>query len=368
MLKKVHVKNRNHDAVLVHRDRMRSNRAKFSRFTKSAAVPATTLPVDGTNHMGVLVPMDGNDTLGDCGEAMSCHGDNILTYGQGKPGWTESTFNLNALEQQYLKVSGGDNGLTESDVVHSIWGVGIAGVAAAKIVDAVDFDVTNVALTQFILDNFYLACMAWSVPDDFLNGFDTGTVWQSADTPDPANGHFTPITDVMGPHDVVGQTNLNGFYRIITWGTWCYASPAFIASVQPECFTVLSPRQFNAQGFDSKGRHVSAQAALWVSVLGGNPTIAAKLVAMFPAAPPAPTPTPTPMPTPTPTPTPTPAPTPTPVGRTIVGYTDPVKVAFTIGGGTRHITIPAQTVYNTPASANAAVVTTPVQHAQQGPK
>jgi hypothetical protein len=298
-----------HNAHFVHRDMMRPRHAlkAFRSPYKKFSPPATTLPVDSTGNAGVSAPMDGNSQYGDCGEAMAAHGDNIFTYGQGKPGWTESVFDQTALVAQYEKVSGGDNGLDEEEVVNSIWKVGIAGNAQAVITDALDIDVTNVPLAQFAIDQFYLICMAWSVPDAFVNGFAEGTVWPDAGIPDPNNGHFVPLADIGGPSTTQAgySGSLSSFYRLWTWGTWCWVSPAFVASVDPACFIVFSPRQFSTStGLDSKGRHIVTQAALWVEC-GGSPIPQAVIEAFPPIGP---SPTPTPLPTPTPTPTPVPAP------------------------------------------------------------
>jgi hypothetical protein len=292
-----------HNAHFVHRDMMRPRHAlkRFYAPYKQFAPPPTLLPVDSTGNATVSCPMDGNDTYGDCGEAMAAHGDNIFTFRQGQG--TESTFTDAALVAQYEKVSGGDNGLDEEEVVNSIWKVGIAGNAAAVITDALDIDVTNVPLAQFAIDQFYLICMAWSVPDAFIQGFATGTVWPNAGKPDPNNGHFVPLADIGGPLAVApggvgfGGT-LNGFYRLWTWGTWCWVSPAFVASVDPACFIVFSPRQFDPKtGLDSKGRHITTQAALWVEC-GGAPIPQAVIEAFPPISGPGPAPSPTPAPAP----------------------------------------------------------------------
>jgi hypothetical protein len=85
-------------------------------------------------------------------------------------------------------------------------------------------------------------------------------------------------------------------------------SPAFIAGVDPEFFVTFSALQFSKKtGCDSHGRHVSDVAAAWVAI-GGNASIVAKVVAMFP---PKVGPSPTPDPTP-PVPVPVPAPSPIP--------------------------------------------------------
>ena len=323
--KSVLLPKRAHYAHFYHRDMMRARRANMTSIPSSFVPPATTLPVDGTGNAGCSWPMDGNDVLGNCGMAMACHVDNTWTYGQGKPGWTESEFSLSAIEAQYEKVSGGDNGLDESDVVNGIWEPGIDGLTtggSAIIQDYLDFDGTNVGLLRYLVDQFYSVCMGWSVPDAFINDFDTGVVFANAMTPNPENGHYTPISDVAGA-TVVNGIDISGFNRDITWATWCWISEAFIASVDPDFFVCFSSRQFNAQGYDSKGRHVSQQATVWIS-LGGNAAKAAAVVEMFPAIgettttpPPEPTPIPAPTPTtlppiPIPEPIPTPAPTPAP--------------------------------------------------------
>jgi len=279
-----------------HRDTMRLRhthpKASFAAAEAGAAsVPVTPLPVDCTGGATVSAPMDGNDTLGDCMEAMACHVDGFWTYGRGQAGWTQSSFALPALESQYEAASGGDNGLDEPTLLTQCWKPGLAGQAAATYDDSLDVDVTNVPLARYCIDWFFHINMMWSVPDDFLQNFQPGGTWQNPDTPDPAKGHGTPLTDI----------DLSGLYRLFTWGSWVWVSPAFVASVDPACFVVFSRRQFNQQGYDAHGRHVSAVAAAWVAI-GGDGAKAAAVVAMFPPVGPSPAP-----PSPTPTPSPTPA-------------------------------------------------------------
>lgn len=238
-------------------------------------VPTTTLPVDCTGNAGVSCPMLGNSEYGDCGPVMCAHTDEIRTYGQGQPGYSECAVDQTALVAQYEKVSGGDNGTTEDMLVgdDGIWMTGIAGDATQTVVDHLDFDITNAPLTQYMIDNFFVVNMAWSVPDAFLQEFQTGASFLVAMTPDPENGHFTGQADV----------DANGNYRLWTWGGWCWVSPEFIASVDPEAFVTFSALQFQkATGLDSHGRHVSDQAAAWVA-MGGNEKKVATVVALFPA-------------------------------------------------------------------------------------
>lgn len=300
-----------------HRSSMRNvwPLKKAARPQLGFTISPTTLPVDWTNSQQVAAPMDGNDTYGDCGEAMAAHTINILTYGRGLAGWTETTFALQSLVNQYLSVSGGDNGLDEDEVVNQIYNIGVGGNAQAIAVSALDVDVTNVPLAQFMIANFGPLQMAWSVPNSFDNSWSSGSVWPNAAIPNPMSGHFTPLADIMGPTATVNGQSVASFYTLYTWGGYSFVSQAFVNSVQPQCFSVFSPRQFlAATGYDVFGRHITTQAALWQQA-GGNP-IATSVISAFPA-PVTPTPTPVP-PTPAPTPTPTPVPpiptpTPTPV-------------------------------------------------------
>ena len=300
--RKVWLPKHNQYAHFVHRDQMARKRpmAKASMPTAEKAVPATTLPVDCTGGATVSCPMLGNNKYGDCGPVMMAHMSQIRTYGQGKAGFAEISINEAALISQYEAKSGGDNG-TDEDMLVGVDGIatpaggGVAGDPTNIVADHLDVDVTDAPLTQYCHDQFYGVHMAWSVPDDVLQNFAQGEVFASADTPNPNNGHYTPLSDVGGPNDVAPDgTALLGFYRLWTWGAWCWTGPAFIASVQPQSFVTFSPLQFNkATGYDSHGRHVSDQAAAWVAI-GGNAALVAAVVAQFPpkSAPPAPPPAP----------------------------------------------------------------------------
>lgn len=275
-----------------HRDVLRRNRPTRIKASLPAAVPATALPVDCTGNAAVSCPMLANDRYGDCGPVMCAHSDQIRTFGQGKAGFTEVVVNEAALVSQYEQYSGGDNGTDEAMLVGpgGLWLVGVAGDSTQTVVDHLDVDLTNPALAAFCHDQFYGICMAWSVPDAFLNGFAQGTVWTGAATPNPQNGHYTPLSDI----------DASGKYRCWTWGAWCWMDQAYVNSVDPECFVTFSALQFSkATGYDSHGRHVGDVAAAWVSI-GGNASIVQQVVAQFPpkAQPPAP-----PSPTPTSSPT-----------------------------------------------------------------
>jgi hypothetical protein len=263
-----------------HHRKQTAKKAKLAT-ARLGPIPVVTPPIDCTGNGTVVAPMDGNDVYGDCMEAMAAHVDNIWTYGQDQAGFTESSFPLQNLVSQYLAKSGGDNGLSESDLVGAggIWLSGVGGNPEAIVADALNVNVANVNLTRFIISWFYSLPMMWSVPDLFLSGFAPGKVFPDAMKPDPANGHGTPLTDIV---KVAGHTRW--MYRLYTWGAFAYVTQEFVNSVQPSCFAVLSARQFNSAGFDSHGRHVSIVGPAWV-LIGGNAAKVAALIAKFPPAP-----------------------------------------------------------------------------------
>jgi hypothetical protein len=312
----------------VHRDDMRKvfrNRASLPK-----AVPVTILPVDDSGDGTCPCPMDGNDTLGNCGSCMCAHTNGIRSFGQGKSGFNIIQAPVAQLESQYLTVSGGDNGTDESMLVGDnggpggatgpgIWLTGIAGNPVAIVVDHLDIDITDVPLVQYCHDQFYATCLAWSVPDAFIQNWTNGSSWLTAMTPDPANGHFTPLADVT----------TQGYYRMFTWGGYNFVSNAFLASVQPQAFVTFSALQFNSLGYDSHGRHISDVANSWISI-GGNASIVNALITKYPPKTAPPTPTPNPVPTPSPVPTPAPTPTPVTSGPSLAQAQQAIANAFNL--------------------------------------
>jgi hypothetical protein len=243
-----------------------------ARFLRPAAptVPPVTLPIDWTGNAAasLQMPMDGNDQYGDCMVAMACHCDNVRTWMLGKG--TESTFDVNALTQWYLNLAGGDNGLDEGTLLQG-WKQGLVNNSAATVVDYLDIDVNDSALTRYAMDQGFDVCLMWSVPDAFLNDFQTGARFDSPGIPNPNNGHGTPLIDC----------GTDGDFRLWTWGGWCWVSPAFVASVEPGAFVVFSTRGFDPKtGLDAKGVHITQRAQTWQTC--GGKAIPASVISAFP--------------------------------------------------------------------------------------
>ncbi len=255
------------------------------RFKLSVSYPPTPLPVDWAKALSF--PMDGNDNYGDCMLAGACHADNTFTGNAG----TESSFSESAIVNQYLKASGGDNGLDEGTLLNQCWKPGLAGNAQATILDALDLDPTDTAAAQAAIYLFGGVLFMLDVPDAWIDAFDPagGAVWDAPARADSNNGHGVWWNGV----------DASGRYRAQTWGSYVRITPAGVQVCDPSAFVVFSLRWFDSSGYAPNGKHYTELAQFWQQ-FGG---------ATLPPSPfPAPGPTPTPpVPVP-PAPTPSPAP------------------------------------------------------------
>jgi len=309
-----------HFGHFLNRHALRWHRGTRKRFQLHANLPVPTLPIDWAKS--IQFPILGNDQYGDCMYVAGAHTDQSMTGCVA----SQSQFDQPTLVAAYKQLSGGDNGLDEGTLVPAWEAPGIQGVTTggvASILDALDIDPTNAALVQSAMFLFGPTFFMLDVPLRWINNFDPagGAVWDAPANPDPMNGHGVCWTG----------TDLQGRYRLQTWGSYVWITPAGVARCDPSGFTVFSLRWFNAAGYAPNGYHYTQLAAFWVAA-GGK----ALPPSPFPQpVPPTPTPTPTPTPIPVPVPPgpvptpplpvppipvpPVPSPTPTPVGSTVTG-------------------------------------------------
>ena len=220
-------------------------------------LPSVTLPIDWTKNNTLSFPIDGNDTYGDCMYAAACHGDNTFTGNAS----TESVFNLQTIISDYLALSGGDHGLNEAQITGA-WKTGLASTPAATILDVLDIDPTNASLCQLAIQSFGGILFMLSVPDEWISEFSTGCTWTSGAgiAADPSNGHGIWWNGV--------DTTSN--YKLQTWGTYAWITPAGVAICDPSAFVVFSLRWFNSQGIAPNGMTYDQLAALWVEAGGAE--------------------------------------------------------------------------------------------------
>lgn len=239
--------------------------------------PPIALPIDWTKADSLQFPMDGNDQYGDCMYAAACHTDQTLTGNAG----TESTFDAGSIVQAYLRLAGGDNGLDEGQIIDE-WTKGLCGNSSAVIYDALDVDATNPKLMQACLYLFGGVFFMLDVPDRWVRIAATDAVWDVPARADQNNGH-----GVMW-----NGCDAKGRYKLQTWGTHLWLTPAGVSVCDPSAFVVFSPRWFNAEGIAPNGMNYDQLAALWVELGGATLPPNPFRPPVPPPSPPAPSPIP----------------------------------------------------------------------------
>ena len=222
----------------------------------AALLPSVTLPIDYGVFQGKQLPFPlyGNDRLGDCMYVAGIHCDQTWTGAGG----VESVFDENTLEQDYLQLSGGDNGLDEGTLIPA-WKSGLAGNKSASILGALDIDPNNPQLMQVACQYFGCVFFMLDVPDDWIQNFTDGGVWDAPAVADQNNGHGVMLNGV----DKAGR------YNVRTWGQKTWLTPAGVKQCDPTAFVAFSMRWFNAQGYAPNGLHYVDLSKLWVT-MGGN--------------------------------------------------------------------------------------------------
>lgn len=221
-------------------------------------LPVVTLPVDYGTYKGKALsfPMYGNDRLGDCMYVAGLHVDQTFTGMNGN----ESQFNEAELERDYLNLAGGDNGLNESDIIPA-WKKGLAGNKDANIIDALDIDPNNAQLMQVAVQYFGHVFFMFDVPDQWINDFRNGGLWDAPAVADQNNGHGVMFNGVRA----------NGDYALRTWGQFTWITQRGIAQCDPTAFVAFSMRWFNKDGYAPNGLHYVDLSKLWVSLGGSQP-------------------------------------------------------------------------------------------------
>jgi hypothetical protein len=158
-----------------------------------------------------------------------------------------------------LALSGGDNGLLNEGKIIGAWEHGLANTPAASILDALDLDPTDASSMQAAIYFFGGVFFTLAVPDAWAQSFETDAVWDAPATPGD-QGHAIWWNGV----------NVEGHYKLQTWGTHGWITPAGVAACDPSCFVVFSLRWFNNKGMAPNGMTYAQLAALWVQ-FGGNP-------------------------------------------------------------------------------------------------
>jgi intein/homing endonuclease len=230
-----------------------------------------------------------------CFYAAACHHSNTMTGMVG----AEDSFDTAAIVKAYLRLAGGDNGLSP-DQMFGEWKAGLVS-GPHKILDFMSVVPTDGAAMRLAGSLFGGTDFTLGIPDKWLQSLQQpGAVWDAGPgvKADDNNGHAVLLNGAG-----VDQFTLQ---------TWGFDPPVTIteggiAVCDPEAFAVFSMDWFNAYGVAPNGYTYEQLAGWWVA-LGGNPLPPSPFT---PPPQPGPTPPPGPQPTPGPGPAP-PAPVPVP--------------------------------------------------------
>ena len=226
------------------------------------APPIFTLPVDWAKKFDF--PLYANEVYGDCLYAAAEHGDNTFTANNG----AQSSFNDDDTVRSYLALSPDNHGLNAGQIIGA-WKNGLNGSSVVRIMDAISIDPNNATLMQRAVWLFGGVFFIFKVPDAWLH-IGAGGVWDAPAEPDPKSGHGVWINGV----------DVDGRYRLQTWGSWRWLTPAGVAACDPSAFVVFSQRWFDSNGKAPNGLTYEQLASLWTSMGGrqlpARPRIAAQ--------------------------------------------------------------------------------------------
>jgi hypothetical protein len=282
-----------HEVTFVHRDILRRKSGHGRKFGScahlkglAASIPTPPATFDWDNGGSLPLPILGNDRVGDCYYTASCHLVQIWTGNNGH----EASFDTAQVVARYLKLSGGDNGLGDDQILPEFKSGIVGPQGPHAILDDLTInpaDDVSIKLAIWAFGGvFYTAALLTS----WLSDMNPGAVWDAHGKPDPTAGHAMVLSGV----------NSAGHYLDQTWGLrpCIQLTPAGLKHSDPEIVVCFSREWFSpVTGLAPTGMHYTDAAALWVRC-GGHP--------LPPWNGPAPTPAP-PAPAPAPAPSPTPA-------------------------------------------------------------
>jgi hypothetical protein len=277
--------------ALVARSQLRAApAAKRTRKPKKGAPTPPTNPPAWDNSHGEKVTYQcycngppWPNPVGDCYYEAAIHGSSNWTANSG----AEFIADANAVASRYLVISGGDNGLSDGDMMPE-WMSGIVGPNGPRRI--LDWMVVSAApgSAQWQQLMWMFGGLIWtcSLCDEWLQDDSPGAVWD-AGTPDPEAGHAMFET---GRHSTTGPTDTR------TWGITppIQVTDAGYESADSEFIVLFSADQFNPSTGISvfSGMSWEESRQYWMAIGG-------KDVGPSPFTPPAPPP---PVPPPLPPP------------------------------------------------------------------
>ena len=228
------------------------------------------------------LPMDSNDSLGDCTAAAAAHVETAFSqFGQGAPIVPSNADVISFYSGSTGYVPGNPSTDQGGDMqtVLKYWNqTGIAGhkLAAYFAVDPKDFEEMRAAL--YLFGNLYIG---FSCTQGFENAFNKGTVFDVVRRDRVLGGHAVAV------HQITKNGNIKGS----TWGGYFEMTPAAWTAYVDEPYAAVS-QEWVKNNATPEGLDVNAANAAFLQVTGKP--------GPFVGTGPVPVPVPTPVPTPVP--------------------------------------------------------------------
>ncbi len=246
--------------VLVDREQMRfpadKKKLAYTDDIQGFISQPTPPPVfDYSKGETIKFPILGNDQAGDCYYAAILHQIQAWLGCQGKP----VSFDVSTVLARYRRLSGGDNGLGDSQVVPEMKNGVIGPNGPHKIIDDIQVDPTDdaaVAQAMWLCGGLLWTCSL--LPNWMPSRTHAGSHWTNDGRPNPRAGHAMFLTG----------TNAAGDYDVRTWGlSPCVTltKPGLKAG-DSELLACASKEQFDDLGFHVSGLHYIDVSAAWKSM------------------------------------------------------------------------------------------------------
>lgn len=253
-----------HFVYFMDRQKMKSPDSDKIHFKVPQGFRAATPPTDWVKSFDF--PMYLNNQYGDCYYAAGCHSDNLWTANAS----VKSEFSLAAIKTRYFSLSGGDNGLMDSDMQGEMMNRYLADVTQAKIVSWANIDSTNAEASQAAIAKYGCVVFTFAVASNWINNSGTGSIWDASTYRNNNNGHAV----------VLGGCDSRGYYKLLTWGSYVWLTPAGLKVCDPGAWVAFTPRWFNSAGYAPNGTHIVDLAKSWKEDTGK--TIAQSVIDAFP--------------------------------------------------------------------------------------
>lgn len=237
---------------------------------------------------GMPLPMDLNDSLGDCTIADVAHAVTVYTaFGQGIPVVLTEADVLAMYERVGGYVPGRpdtDGGCVIQDVLAD-WRKNGIGSPAHRIAAYLSVDYTNLAELKACCWLFGGVTLGVNFPTSAMTQFNANQPWD-----------YNPAADntIEGGHDVrILGFEADGTMRVATWGTIVTMTPAWLAHFADEAWCEADKEWITKTGGTPEGLSLVALNAAYTQITGAPGPFTAPV-------PPAPTPVPPVPPAPTP--------------------------------------------------------------------